>query len=345
MNIRRYVDTSAPVEPHDVRAHLVGGIPRGEVEAVTGVISAHGLDAKRLLVPQDDRYFKFVDGIDSRDVLKTLIARDAGVQRAETEVKESIRGWWSHESARFDSLTGLNELVGLRVHVLETFPSALLQFPILDRFTIQGVAASWWSRSLPDFKALANLGYKGLVEAWCTTVLDALTEEKAKLDPLEHKVARALLPDYLLGLASLEDEVARLEGLIKVQLALQEEAALGELVGDEAPTPQEIKQLKAKTSAARKQLRSEKSAFADRLEAASTALDDVAARDVVLTAFLETLIDEADSRLYRRRKALVALFEKWWDKYYVSLGALNLSREMAARTVNELMAELAYGDE
>ena len=32
-NIRRYVDNAPPPEPHDVRAHLLGGIPKTEVKA------------------------------------------------------------------------------------------------------------------------------------------------------------------------------------------------------------------------------------------------------------------------------------------------------------------------
>ena len=31
LNIRRYVDNSPPPEPHDVRAHLNGGIPKAEI--------------------------------------------------------------------------------------------------------------------------------------------------------------------------------------------------------------------------------------------------------------------------------------------------------------------------
>src|SRR5262249_34923910 len=33
LNIRRYVDNSPPPEPHDVRAHLFGGVPLAEVES------------------------------------------------------------------------------------------------------------------------------------------------------------------------------------------------------------------------------------------------------------------------------------------------------------------------
>ncbi len=35
-NIRRYVDNSDPAEPHDVKAHLKGGIPESEVNALQG---------------------------------------------------------------------------------------------------------------------------------------------------------------------------------------------------------------------------------------------------------------------------------------------------------------------
>jgi type I restriction enzyme M protein len=33
LNIRRYVDNSPPPEPHDVRAHLLGGVPVAEVQS------------------------------------------------------------------------------------------------------------------------------------------------------------------------------------------------------------------------------------------------------------------------------------------------------------------------
>jgi type I restriction enzyme M protein len=33
-NIRRYVDNAPPPEPHDVRAHLHGGVPAPEIEAL-----------------------------------------------------------------------------------------------------------------------------------------------------------------------------------------------------------------------------------------------------------------------------------------------------------------------
>jgi type I restriction enzyme M protein len=43
LNIRRYADNAPPPEPHDVRAHLVGGIPKAEVEAKKALLASHGV--------------------------------------------------------------------------------------------------------------------------------------------------------------------------------------------------------------------------------------------------------------------------------------------------------------
>ena len=47
LNIRRYADNAPPSEPHDVRAHLLGGVPKAEVEANAMRFNAHGLDPLR----------------------------------------------------------------------------------------------------------------------------------------------------------------------------------------------------------------------------------------------------------------------------------------------------------
>lgn len=49
-NIRRYADNAPPPEPQDVRAHLLGGIPKAEVEAKRELLAAHGFDPTRILV-------------------------------------------------------------------------------------------------------------------------------------------------------------------------------------------------------------------------------------------------------------------------------------------------------
>ena len=53
LNIRRYVDNSPPPEPHDVRAHLLGGVPVAELEAKRALFDALGFDITHAFAPRE----------------------------------------------------------------------------------------------------------------------------------------------------------------------------------------------------------------------------------------------------------------------------------------------------
>ncbi|MGQ4819389.1 hypothetical protein ACQ1ZK_20090, partial [Enterococcus faecium] len=70
---------------------------------------------------------------------------------------------------------------------------------------------------------------------------------------------------------------------------------------EDALPPAELKKLKSKLTTVRKQFKSEKGAFADRLAAGSAALDDTAARQIVLDGMENDLLAEAQDRITRHR--------------------------------------------
>jgi type I restriction enzyme M protein len=339
LNIRRYVDTTPEPEPQDVRAHLYGGIPIAEVEAKADLFAAHGMKSEHLLVPKTEGYLQYADSVADRRDLRRLIESDPGVVAAEASVQAAIERWWRYEEPRFDKLETAADLVELRKELIGTFRSALQATPLLDHFAVSGIVASWWGKSLPDLKALATHGFRGLIEAWVTTVLDALVEEKATVNPLDHKVAQALLPEYLDRLAALEAEVAELDSTIKAAAASDDEDV--ESTEDALPTA-ELKKLKSKLTAEKKQLKSEKAAFADRLAAASAALDDTAARQIVLVGLESDLLAEAEGRIARHRRAVISAFQAWWDKYRTPLSTLEAERDAAAATLAAMLRELGY---
>ncbi|PZS28064.1 MAG: restriction endonuclease subunit M [Pseudonocardiales bacterium] len=341
LNIRRYVDTTPDPEPQDVRAHLHGGIPVSEIADKADLFTAHGLAPDRFFVPKDDDYVLFADVVSERRDLRRLIESDPGVVAAESAVDDAIDLWWEEQEGRFDKLQSPGDLVDLRKDLIETFRDALAATPLLDPFAIRGIIASWWGESLPDLKALATHGYQGLIEAWVTTVLDALAEEKAKVNPLDHKVARALLPEYLDQLTGLEGDVAELDSTIKAATASDDEED-GDEPAEEALSSTELKKLKSKLTATKKQLKIEKAAFADRLAAASSALDDTSARQIVLDALEHDLLAEANDRITRHRRAVIAAFDTWWDKYRTPLSALEVEREAAAAKLAGFLKELGY---
>jgi len=340
LNIRRYVDTTPEPEPQDVRAHLHGGIPKSEVEAKAGLFAAHGLKPEHLFVPKDEDYLLYADFVEDKRALKRLVESDSGVVAAEGAVTSAIGLWWKAEESRFDKLQSAADLVELRKELIETFRTALAATPLLDQFAVSGVIASWWGASLPDLKALATLGYQGLIEAWVATVLDALEEEKAKVNPLDHKVARALLPEYLDQLGTLEAEVAEVDSTIKAATTTDdgEDAEPSE----DTLSPAEIKKLKSQLTGTRKRLKAEKAAFARRLSDASEALDDSSARQIALDAMEHDMAGEAADRIGRHRRVVVEAFETWWDKYHTPLSILEGERDSAAAKLAGFLTELGY---
>ncbi|WP_068278889.1 type I restriction-modification system subunit M [Aldersonia kunmingensis] len=340
LNIRRYVDTTPPPEPQDVRAHLHGGIPKIEVEAKSELFSTHGLNVADLLVGRDDDYFEFAATIDSKRQLKELIETSKGVIEAEAAVTQAIDSWWKAELDGFEHLQTTADLINLRKRLVSSFQTTLQPAGMLDRFQVSGIIASWWGDNQADLKTLATIGFKGLIDAWVTTVLDALEEEKSKVDPLDHKVARALLPEYLDGLASVEAEVAELDGSIKAATARPEDEDTDE--PEEQVSPAELKKMKATLTASKKQLKADKAAFAQKLSEASQALDDGAAGDLVIDLFETEILAVADQRVTRHRRHIIESFETWWDKYKVTLSDLESERDMAAAKLTGFLKELGY---
>ena len=58
-NIRRYADNSPPPEPHDVRAHLHGGVPMNEIDAAADLLERAGLASTDLFFERGDDFADF----------------------------------------------------------------------------------------------------------------------------------------------------------------------------------------------------------------------------------------------------------------------------------------------
>lgn len=93
LNIRRYADNAPPPEPHDVRAHLVGGIPKREVVDKADLFAAHSFDPMHVLVERDPGYDDFADSITSKADVQKLVMTDSGVAAREGELMQAFDAW------------------------------------------------------------------------------------------------------------------------------------------------------------------------------------------------------------------------------------------------------------
>src|SRR5206468_4052235 len=80
LNIRRYADNAPPPEPHDVRAHLAGGVPRCEVDDKAALLKAHGIDPRVLFTERlGTVYLDFVPAVRDRAAIRRITEADPGV--------------------------------------------------------------------------------------------------------------------------------------------------------------------------------------------------------------------------------------------------------------------------
>ena len=111
---------------------------------------------------------------------------------------------------------------------------------------------------------------------------------------------------------------------------------------EDALSPAELKKLKSKLTATKKQLKARRQRSPTALAAASDALDDTSARQIVLEAMEHELSAEAEDRITRHRRAVIAAFETWWDKYQTPLSVLEAERMPPLRQLAGFLKELGY---
>ncbi len=215
-NIRRYADNAPPPEPQDVRAHLLGGVPKSEVEAKNGLFKAHGFKPSSVFVERDADYYDFAPALNDRSSVRPTVEEVFGVREKEAEMSEAFATWWKDNEPRLAGIPETKNVMTVRSELLDTFAEALVPVGILDRFKVDGVIARWWNETQYDLKTLATLGFKGLVQGWAATIRAGLVESENKtsgnrFDPLSHKLVPRLLPDYLKELQGAEAAVVELQ--------------------------------------------------------------------------------------------------------------------------------------
>lgn len=216
LNIRRYVDNSPPPEPHDVRAHLHGGVPVAEVEAKHGIFTSLGFDPSHIFISRsgDNRYFDFSPSVADRSAFRQLVEGDSGVHARAQTLHDAFAAWWQEHAQHLAQLPGGRGLNTERTELLESFVSALEPQGMLDHFKLAGVIAAWWAETLPDLKTLLENGFSAVIDGWVDAIADALAEDEdggPAFEPFAHKLVRALMTDVIERIANAKSDIMRLK--------------------------------------------------------------------------------------------------------------------------------------
>lgn len=337
-NIRRYADNSPPPEPHDVRAHLHGGVPVTELDDAADLLERAGLSVDDLFKDRGDGYANWVhDVTDGRNDAHSTIR---GAVKARSE-DNPWTDWWS-ESA-LPLLLALPEtktLVGRRAELVESF-AATLEPAGIDRFAAAGMAATWWEDSVFDLKTAASRGWKAVIEGWLTTA-EASQDDKNAPDLADQTAVQLLAPDELEQRRELATEAAHLDAEIKAADSSTDDEDEADEPDEDALSTAELKKLKAARTKAKKDLKAIDSTLLVSAKVALDALSVESAPDQaigVLRNRLRRLISDHCAALER---TTLAWYDNLADKYGTTLRQLEAERDAATAALNQHLRELGY---
>jgi type I restriction enzyme M protein len=348
LNIRRYADNAPLPEPHDVRAHLLGGVPKAEVQAKAALFAAQGLDPQAIFVERDAAYFDFRPELATRQALKPAVEANPGLVAKEQAVRDAFEAWWQAHSPRIATLAGAPSLVGLRNELLHSFSEALEPVGLLGRFQVRGIVAGFWADAKYEFLTLMARGAQGVVDAWRTSILTAMDDEQSKNKPLDHKLVKFLMADFVQTMAELNARKAELDSQIKAATPDKAEGDEGDATdaveGEDAPVVDEaqLKAWKQQLAVLKKQIKAAEKGFAQKLNEAVDALEETGAAELLLTIMRNDMQTILDRYVVAQRQQVVAAMEIWWDKYRVTLSDIESGRDTASTALSDFVRELGY---
>ncbi|WP_421419232.1 type I restriction-modification system subunit M [Pseudoalteromonas lipolytica] len=241
LNIRRYVDNSPAPEPQNVKAHLNGGIPTTEIDALKSTWTDYPGLKESLFVPRSDKDLQdFADEFEELSSLKPHIENFPAVQKKHAVFQAALDGW-KQDFAGFEALgdqkLGDKGVFALRRESLNTIEKHLMPINLLNQYKVRGALADWFKTLEADFKSVAASGWNAelipdevLFASQCADVIEELEAKQSRIIELQAFVDAAneedyeptdenpaLPPEYV---KQLKDELKEHKATIKTSLAV-----------------------------------------------------------------------------------------------------------------------------
>jgi type I restriction enzyme M protein len=344
LNIRRYADNALPPEPQDVRAHLAGGVPKREVADKTHLFAAHGLDPMHVFIDRDTDYYDFSESISSKTDLYKFVAEDPGVAAREEDLKRAFDGWWEDNVTHIVDLPETRALMAARASLVDSFVQMLAPVGPLDRFKVAGAIVSWWGDVQFDFRTLATGGFCAVIDGWVTTISTALDGKMANGNPLDHRLARQLLPDYLEEIRAAEARRSQLEMTLTAETSTSADGDDDDAADDAgSASSADLVTLKKELARSKRSLRALEQTFVVKLTAARVGLSPNEEQALVLDISRAELLDHLNAYVGLHRDRVVAALRHLWSKYAVDLKTAEAERTASRTLLAGTLRDLGYG--
>lgn len=254
LNIPRYIDSSEQEDTQDLHAHLKGGIPDGDLDALQPYWDAFPSLRAELFRPLRDGYSELT--VDKADI-HGKVTGSSEYRAFAQGTDNTVASWWADKRkvlADIHSATRANDLV---LEVSEALLDAFRVRPLIDEYAVYEQLMSYWNASMHDDVALIvseswdDAAKPRLARTWKdknnkTKYEDAHIVTGAR-STAKRWVMDLIPPEYVI-VRFFPDEKAELESLVVEQEAASqaveeytdehavEEGLLWEAVGDDKIT-------------------------------------------------------------------------------------------------------------
>lgn len=167
LNIRRFVDNAPPAEPNDVHAHLKGGIPAAEVDALNSAFASYPGLRDKLFTDLKENYLRLADAVAEKEDIKKLLDECPEVKTTFENYSKGLQKWWDEVIGDFEKLPETNNVFELYGKFSDSFAKALNMLPfgddnngaVLDKYQSRGALAAYWDELKTDLKSVAASGW------------------------------------------------------------------------------------------------------------------------------------------------------------------------------------------
>lgn len=372
-NIRRYVDNAPPPEPHDVRAHLHGGVPLREVEALAHFWQNYEGLRENCFVPRagDATYVDFGPALQDKRAIAAHVAQHPGVLQRHAQFMQQLQAWWQDHLPVIDALAPdadnqhgqKRNVYELRANLLSGIERTFAQGQtLLTRYQVRGAFANYYKQLTPDFKSIAASGWgaelipdQDILQSQFPQVLAELEQQHARLAELQALFAAASEEDFedTEGSGVLPaEQVKDLKAQLKEAKGLMKLAKRDRAFGEPAVHQREVERIEAQL-AQHKTLEDEAKTLKALIKSTQKNRDELVeqarlkisrdeARTVILQRLGQTLFDSYRQYLRADQRACVAAIENLWGKYAVTAKQLEAERTAAAAELQKFMVGLGY---
>ncbi|MBS1854935.1 MAG: N-6 DNA methylase [Acidobacteria bacterium] len=367
-NIRRYVDNAPPPEPHDVRAHLRGGVPVPEIEALSHFWKNYAGLRERvfLLRAKDTAYADFAPEVTDRRALAGLVKNDPGLAKAHARFLRILEDWWNQNLLAIEGLAPTKGKRGnvydLRRKLLASISAAFAKQKLLTDHQVRGAFARYVNDLKADLKSVAASGWGpelipdgDILESQFPQLLAEMETKRVRLAELSAMFAAADEEDYDdsddTGVLPTE-QVKALKAELKEANAQAKLAKKERRKGDwDSHTVQaaEIekrlarhKELEDEARQLKNALRANEKKQEELVTVAREKIDRDEARRVIIARLHRLMIQTYEAYLQADQRACVIALENLHDKYAVTAAMIEIRRHNGAMELKKFLTELGY---